>query len=121
MLACLARYAPTHVRTHAGIGASIALALAQAGAHVILVHRSSTTPTTTLDGIRAQGYTASVVYADLSDKEQVKNVFPQALQVLSKDTNGERTSIQVLVHAAGIQRRAPAEQFKDEEWEEVSA
>ena len=103
-----------------GIGASIALALAQAGAHVILVHRSPSTPTTTLDTIRSQGYPASVVYADLVDKGQVKALYPSALKVLNDDTDQQRTRIEILVHAAGIQRRAPAAEFKDDEWEEVS-
>lgn len=102
-----------------GIGAAIALALAQAGAHVVVVHRSESTPTTTVDAIKAQGFPASVVYADLADKEQVKSVFSNALEVVKKDSGGERTGIQILVHAAGIQRRAPAAEFKDDEWEEV--
>lgn len=102
-----------------GIGASIAVALAQAGAHVILVHRSASTPTTVLDDIRAQGYPASVVYADLSDKEQTKSIVTNALETLQKDTNGQKSKLDILVHAAGIQRRAPAAEFKDDEWEEV--
>jgi 2-dehydro-3-deoxy-D-gluconate 5-dehydrogenase len=103
-----------------GIGASIALALAQAGAHVILVHRSPSTATTTLDTIRSQGYPASVVYADLADKEQVKALYASALEILKTDTTNQRTRIEIVVHAAGIQRRAPAAEFKDDEWEEVS-
>jgi 2-deoxy-D-gluconate 3-dehydrogenase len=103
-----------------GIGASIALALAQAGAHVILVHRSLATATTTFDTIRSQGYPASVVYADLADKEQVKALYATALDVLKTDTTSQRIRIEILVHAAGIQRRAPAAEFKDDEWEEVS-
>jgi 2-dehydro-3-deoxy-D-gluconate 5-dehydrogenase len=98
----------------------MALALAQAGAHVILVHRSPATPTTTLDTIRSQGYPASVVYADLADKEQAKALYASALEILKADTANQRTRIEIFVHAAGIQRRAPAAEFKDDEWEEVS-
>jgi 2-dehydro-3-deoxy-D-gluconate 5-dehydrogenase len=98
----------------------MALALAQAGAHVILVHRSPSTPTDNLDAIRSQGYPASVVYADLADKAQVKALYPSALETLKADTANQRTRIEIIVHAAGIQRRAPAAEFKDDEWEEVS-
>jgi NAD(P)-dependent dehydrogenase (short-subunit alcohol dehydrogenase family) len=121
------RYTSLTLLTHSaswfpvGIGASIALALAQAGAHVILVHRSPQTPTTTLQQIHSQGHSASVVYADLALKEQVNALIPTALDVLKKETHGQNSRIDILVHAAGIQRRAPAAEFKDEEWEEVSS
>lgn len=107
----------SNLTKRAGIGAAIALALAQAGAHLILVHRAPDTPTTTLDAIRTAGGTASVVYADLADKEQTKAIVPNALRVLKEDTGKEQ--LHILVHAAGIQRRAPAVQFTDEHWEEV--
>ena len=100
-----------------GIGAAIALALSQAGAHILLVLRNPQSATTTLDAIRANGGTASVVYADLSDREQTNALFPNALAVLKRETGRER--IHILVHAAGIQRRAPAVQFPDEAWDEV--
>ena len=102
-----------------GIGAAIALALSQAGAHVVLVLRNPESPTTTLDAIRARGGTASVVYAELSDRQQVNGVFPDALTVLKHDTGRDR--IHIFVHAAGIQRRAPAVEFTDEAWDEVRA
>lgn len=93
--------------------------MAQAGAHIVLVHRSPQTPTTTLDGLKAQGYGASVIYADLSDKEQTRSLFSNALTKIRGETGDEKRGIQILVHAAGIQRRAPAAEFKDDEWEEV--
>jgi short chain dehydrogenase len=107
--------------TCTGIGAAIALALAQAGAHLILVLRSPQSATTTLDALRSCGASASasVVYAELSDREQVKTVFARALAVLKQETGRER--IDIFVHAAGIQRRAPAVQFTDEAWDEVRA
>ncbi|KAG8822632.1 hypothetical protein FRC19_005566 [Serendipita sp. 401] len=116
-----------------GIGAAIAIALSQAGAHVILHYRSPQTSTTTYDTIlkeqqqhqSANGENAeaekpaSIVYADLSSKSDTKSLFDSALSVLAKDTNGKRNRIDILVHAAGIQRRSPAVDFGDEEWEEV--
>ena len=104
-----------------GIGASIALALAQAGAHVILVHRNTETPTTTLDAIQQWNPQAktSIIYADLSNKDAVKALVSTASAQLKADTAGERERIDIVVHAAGIQRRAPAVEFGDDEWEEV--
>lgn len=113
-----------------GIGASIALALAQAGAHVVLVHRNEQTSTSTLETINAWYSSkassdastptkASVVYADLSSKDAVKALVSNASEQLKKDTEGKMERIDIVVHAAGIQRRAPAVQFGDDEWEEV--
>ena len=106
-------------RPNTGIGAAIALALSQAGAHLILVLRSPASDTATLDAIRARGGTASVVYAELADRAQVTALFPDALATLRRDTG--RARIDVFVHAAGIQRRAPAVAFPDEAWDEVRA
>ncbi|KAG8831718.1 hypothetical protein FRC17_002676 [Serendipita sp. 399] len=117
-----------------GIGASVAIALAQAGAHVILHFRSPETNRTTYDTIlhhQTQDSTtegadippkrkaASIVYADLTSKEETRSLVDNALDVLKKDTDGDLSRIDILVHAAGIQRRAPAVAFKDDDWEEV--
>ena len=94
-----------------GIGAACAIALAQAGADICLVVRPQ--PTDTPLPILAQLPRAQVVYADLSDMDDVKSVFQRALDIMG----GE---IHVLVNCAGIQRRAPAVDFGEHEWDEVS-
>ncbi|CAG7850124.1 2-dehydro-3-deoxy-D-gluconate 5-dehydrogenase {ECO:0000303/PubMed:24509771} {ECO:0000269/Ref.4}; AltName: Full=2-deoxy-D-gluconate 3-dehydrogenase {ECO:0000303/PubMed:23437267}; AltName: Full=2-keto-3-deoxygluconate 5-dehydrogenase; AltName: Full=2-keto-3-deoxygluconate oxidoreductase {ECO:0000303/Ref.4}; Short=KDG oxidoreductase; AltName: Full=20-ketosteroid reductase {ECO:0000303/PubMed:24509771}; {ECO:0000269/PubMed:24509771} [Serendipita indica DSM 11827] len=92
-----------------GIGASIALALAQAGAHVVLVHRNEQTSTSTLETINA--WYSSKASSDAST--------PTKALVVYADLSGKDGEIDIVVHAAGIQRRAPAVQFGDDEWEEV--
>lgn len=94
-----------------GIGAACAIALAQAGADICLVVRPQ--PTDAPLPIMAQLPRAQVVYADLSDMDDVKSVFQRALDIMG----GE---IHVLVNCAGIQRRAPAVDFGEHEWDEVS-
>lgn len=97
-----------------GIGNACALALAQAGAHLCLVLRPAPDEPPCVAALRAQlpATTITVVYADLSDPVQVKAVFPQALALMG--------TIDVLVHCAGIQRRAPAVDFPESDWDDVS-
>ncbi|EKM57625.1 uncharacterized protein PHACADRAFT_251350 [Phanerochaete carnosa HHB-10118-sp] len=94
-----------------GIGQACALALAEAGADVCLVQRPSSTNTATADAIRALGRRAEIVECDLSDLEAVKGVFARAVEKLGE--------IHVLVNCGGIQRRAPAVEFSEADWDEV--
>ena len=100
------------IRYHSGIGAACAIALAEAGADICLVQRPGTTNTPTRDAIAALGRTVKVVECDLSDLEAVKSIFPQALDAMG----GE---IHALVNCAGIQRRSPAVQFPEGDWDDV--
>lgn len=106
----------THADLHtapAGIGQACAVALAEAGADICLVQRpGSSTSTSTHDQIAALGRRVEVVECDLADLESVKGVFPQAVEKMG----GE---IHVLVNCGGIQRRAPAVDFPEADWDEV--
>lgn len=57
--------------------------------------------------------TIELVHADLDDFDQVRGVFEKALQVMP------RNEIDILVNCAGIQRRAPAVDFPEHDWDEV--
>ncbi|KAI5304769.1 hypothetical protein KEM56_005957, partial [Ascosphaera pollenicola] len=94
-----------------GIGAGMALGLAEAGADIVLVQRSESN-TATRDAIRALGRRADIYVAELSDRQAVKKIIPE----ITKD---ETRNFQILVNCAGIQRRYPAEEFPDFEWDEV--
>jgi len=94
-----------------GIGQACALAFAEAGADVCLIQRPSSANTATADAIRALGRRAEVVECDLSDLEAVKGVFAKALEKMGE--------IHVLVNCGGIQRRAPAVEFSEANWDEV--
>lgn len=63
-----------------GIGASMALALAKAGADVILVQRS-TENQETLNKIKALGRKAEIVVCDLGDSTSVKGLIKKVLEL----------------------------------------
>ncbi|CAG8748682.1 2063_t:CDS:2, partial [Acaulospora colombiana] len=117
-----------------GIGSAIAIALAQAGAHVILVLRPPSTsnsytsadlqslppppsPSETVSTLQSLQLPYSIVYADISDKEHVRTVVPRALEILKRDQQ-KVDRIGIVVHAAGIQRRNKITEFRDDDWEE---
>ncbi|KAK4248705.1 hypothetical protein C7999DRAFT_40099 [Corynascus novoguineensis] len=93
-----------------GIGKAVALALAEAGADILLVQRDETS-TDTLDAVRALGRKASIYTADLSSAEDVSKLVPRIL--------ADGHQIRILVNCAGIQRRHPCEKFPDSDFNEV--
>ncbi|TAQ90483.1 hypothetical protein B7494_g1173 [Chlorociboria aeruginascens] len=93
-----------------GIGQAAAIALAEAGADIILIQRDGT-QTVTQKAIEAIGRKATIYTADLSSQEQVAALTPAVLK------DGHK--IHILVNCAGIQRRHPSAQFPDNDWNEV--
>ncbi|KAL2859599.1 hypothetical protein BJX68DRAFT_226557 [Aspergillus pseudodeflectus] len=94
-----------------GIGAAMAIALAEAGADIILVQRDNSN-TTTADYITANlNRKATIHVAELSDRASVKAIIP------TLTSQGHHPTI--LLNCAGIQRRHPSEKFPDEDWDEV--
>ncbi|ANB12379.1 Sps19p [Sugiyamaella lignohabitans] len=93
-----------------GIGATMATALAEHGADVVLVQRDTTNDSTKL-AIEKLGCKAHIITADLSDKEDVSTIVKRTLEVVP--------TIDILLNCAGIQRRHKAEQFPDNDWDEV--
>uniref|UniRef100_A0A060SYL7 ARAD1C02222p n=1 Tax=Blastobotrys adeninivorans TaxID=409370 RepID=A0A060SYL7_BLAAD len=93
-----------------GIGKGMVLGLAEAGADIILVQRSEANQDAKKE-VEALGRKAYIVTADLSDRQQVKNVVKKSLELVPR--------IHILVNCAGIQRRRPAAQFTDEDWDDV--
>ncbi|KAL0069218.1 hypothetical protein AAF712_003581 [Marasmius tenuissimus] len=102
-----------------GIGRAAAIALAEAGANICLVLRPSSTDGACSDSteqvIREKtGVRVAVVRCDLDDHSDngVKSVVPRALELM----DGE---IHILVNCAGIQRRTPAVNFSEKDWDDV--
>ncbi|KAK4038664.1 hypothetical protein C8A01DRAFT_17278 [Parachaetomium inaequale] len=93
-----------------GIGKAVAIALAEAGADILLVQRDETS-TDTLSAVRALGRTASIYAADLSSAEDVAALVPRIL--------ADGHELRILVNCAGIQRRHPCEQFPDADFNQV--
>ncbi|GIP20997.1 2-dehydro-3-deoxy-D-gluconate 5-dehydrogenase KduD [Paenibacillus sp. J22TS3] len=92
-----------------GLGQGIALGLAEAGADIISVSRTSSRET--VEQARAYGVQAADIQADLSDHSQLEAVFQEALGL-----NGH---IDILVNNAGIIRRTPAAEHSRQDWFDV--
>jgi len=93
-----------------GIGAACAIALAQAGAAICLLQRDIS-KTATRDEIRKSSK-CEIVEVDLSDLKATRAAFGKAVEVMGGH-------IDILVNCAGIQRRAPAVDFADDDWNDV--
>jgi 2-deoxy-D-gluconate 3-dehydrogenase len=92
-----------------GIGQSIALALAAAGADIAGVGR--TPAEDTVAQARALGRKAEVISADLSTIEPVQRVIDETLAKLGR--------LDILVNNAGIIRRADSIDFTEADWDAV--
>ncbi|KAK4177540.1 putative 2-deoxy-D-gluconate 3-dehydrogenase [Triangularia setosa] len=93
-----------------GIGQAVAIALAEAGADIVLVQRNGADEETAT-AIQKLGRKSTVYTADLSSPEDVRQIVPNLL--------AEGHEIRILVNCAGIQRRHPCENFPDEDFNEV--
>jgi 2-deoxy-D-gluconate 3-dehydrogenase len=92
-----------------GIGQGIAVALAQAGADIVAVGRSSMADTEAK--VADAGGTMATIAADLSDHAAVGTLIDTAW-----DRHGP---IDILVNNAGIIRRADAVDFTESDWDAV--
>ncbi|MGE0502654.1 MAG: 2-dehydro-3-deoxy-D-gluconate 5-dehydrogenase KduD [Rhizobiaceae bacterium] len=92
-----------------GIGQGIALALAEAGAEIVAVGRSSMADTEAR--VAAAGGRIATIAADLSDRGAVSTLVDQAW-----DAHGP---IDILVNNAGIIRRKDAVDFTEADWDAV--
>jgi len=98
--------------SHRGLGASIAIALAEAGANVGC-HGRDPQPGGTPEKIRALGRKTFYFSADVAEA--------RARAALIEKTVTEFGSIDILVNNAGTIRRAPAAEVPAEYWDEVIA
>jgi 2-deoxy-D-gluconate 3-dehydrogenase len=92
-----------------GLGQSMAVGLAEAGADVALVHRSDSAETQ--ERIEALGRRCVTVRADLGDRDSVPTIVAETVARLG--------GIDILVNNAGIIRRAPLTEFTEKDWDEV--
>jgi 2-deoxy-D-gluconate 3-dehydrogenase len=95
-----------------GIGAAIAVALAEAGASVAC-HGRSSDPGPVAEQIRALGGRSAYFEADVTD--------PGACYALFRTVVSEFGHIDILVNNAGAIRRAPAAEYSAEFWDEMLA
>ena len=93
-----------------GIGKSSAIALAEAGADIILIQRDVNNTATKQD-IEKLGRRCGMIECNMRDSERVKEVVGEAVGIFGH--------IDILVNNAGIQYHSPAVDFPDEAWDEV--
>lgn len=90
-----------------GIGQGIAIALAQAGADIVAVGRSSANDTER--EVQAAGRAFHSIYADLERSHEAQRVVAQAIEAAGQ--------VDILVNNAGIIRRNDALTFTEADWD----
>ena len=93
-----------------GLGAAIAIALAEAGAQVAC-HGNTRSPASTCEQIENAGGVAYPVTGDLSKAETAQDLIMQTLDRFGR--------IDILINNAGTIRRAPAVDYSDDDWTAV--
>lgn len=92
-----------------GIGRAIALALADAGAHVVVAARTPAALSETVDEIEASGGSAEAIRADLSS--------PSGAHALADAVD----HVDILLNSAGINLRPPMDELDEATWRSVLA
>ncbi len=93
-----------------GLGAAIAVALAEAGANVA-AHGSSAPPEATRKRIAERGAEAIALVGDVGDREVCARLVDETIRRFG--------AIDILVNNAGIIRRSPAVEQSEEDWKAV--
>ncbi len=94
-----------------GIGQRQALALAQAGAAVVLLGRREKQLNEAVASIEVNGGQAASLPADLSDRSKLAEVAARAAQPFG--------SIDILINAAGVNFRQPVDDITLESWDQT--
>lgn len=92
-----------------GLGQGMAIGLAEAGADIISV--SSSNSDGTVQAVENIGRKAYQIQADLSQEDELENVFKQALDLAGR--------VDILINNAGIIRRVPAADHPSKDWHDV--
>lgn len=96
---------------HGGIGKALALGLADAGADVVVASRSLAPLKEVADEIKAKGKKSLAVSVDIVNEKSVNDMVNSIMKVFPR--------IDILVNAAGLAIRKPAESFPIDEWQKV--
>lgn len=94
-----------------GIGRAIALALAEAGASVLVADLSHEAAEETAGLIQEQGGTAAAYVGDVSDPAAVQAMVDQTVRLFG--------GVSILVNNAGLQHVAPIEEFPLAKWNQI--
>ena len=92
-----------------GLGQGMAVALADAGADLVLVGRSA--PDETVEAAEKLGRKTHVIIADLSDSKSTASIIEESYKKFG--------ALDILVNNAGIIKRNDAIDFTVEDWDSV--
>jgi len=92
-----------------GLGQGMALALADAGANLVLVGRSE--PTETVEAAQKLGREVHIISVDLSDARSSQKIIDKA--------SNKFGAVDILVNNAGIIKRNDALEFTEDDWDSV--
>ena len=90
-----------------GIGLGCAVALAEAGAHVVLASRNINALNEVAEALGLNGYSAETLELDISDLSSVQAIFKN------------QKSFDILVNSAGLGRHTPSLETSAEDFDEV--
>ena len=96
-----------------GIGKSIALALAECGADVVLASRTATQLEEVAELIRSKGARSLPVPTDVTEKTAVKTLMSNTLEQMG--------GLHILVNNAGMMAPGPLLDHSEEDWDRVMA
>lgn len=94
-----------------GIGKTIALGLAQAGADVVASARRMELVSELAKEIESLGRRSLRVACDVANRDSLENLLKECLQAFGK--------VDILVNAAGITKRAPTLDFSESDWNRI--
>ena len=92
-----------------GIGLGCAVALAEAGAHVVIAARGAAQVQSAADDLAQAGFSAEALVLDVTDLSAVQDAF------------GAVGPVDILVNSAGLARHSPALETTSEDFDAVSA
>ncbi len=95
------------------LGRSMLEALLESGAECVVIDIAADTDEICED-YRKKGYSVNGVLADIGERDDIERSFQSAMEILDGD-------LDIMINAAGIQRRYPSEDFPIDEWDLVIA
>lgn len=94
-----------------GIGEGAALALAEAGADVVLASRNEENLARVAEEIRGLGRQSLIVPTDVSCRDQIDAMVARTVETFGK--------LDILVNNAGMNIRVPSIEYREEDWDKV--
>ena len=91
-----------------GLGQAIGIALAEAGADVVVHSHHENEGAESCTAIEKSGRQAASIFGDMSDKDVPKRLIDETIDKFGR--------IDILVNNAGMIRRTPAVDFSEEDW-----